>query len=75
MMIKEIRGKFNFRELIDKTVTIRMNSELRGGVGSLKTYYFNQVHKGKMTLTDVYNEDMEFYYNYERQLKYFRVFI
>lgn len=68
----EIRANFNFRELIDKTVTIRMNSELRGGVGSLKTYYFNQVHKGKMTLTDVYNEDMEFYYNYERQLKYFR---
>lgn len=68
----EIRANFNFRELIDKTVTIRMNSELRGGVGSLKTYYFNQVHKGKMTLTDVYNENMEFYYNYERQLKYFR---
>ena len=68
----EIRANFNFRELIDKTVTIRMNSELRGGVGSLKTYYFNQVHKGKMTLTDVYNEDMEFYYNNERQLKYFR---
>lgn len=68
----EIRANFNFRELIDKTVTVRMNSELRGGVGSLKTYYFNQVHKGKMTLTDVYNEDMEFYYNYERQLKYFR---
>lgn len=68
----EIRANFNFRELIDKTVTVRMNSELRGGVGSLKTYYFNQVHKGKMTLTDVYNEDMEFYYNNERQLKYFR---
>lgn len=68
----EIRANFNFRELIDKTVTIRMNSELRGGVGSLKTYYFNQVHKGKMTLTDVYNEDKEFYYNHERQLKYFR---
>lgn len=68
----EIRTNFNFRELINKTVTVRMNSELRGGVGSLKTYYFNQIHKGKMTLTDVYNEDKEFYYNHERQLKYFR---
>lgn len=68
----EIRANFNFRELINKTVTIRMNSELRGGVSSLKTYYFHQVHKGKMTLTDIYNEDKEFYYNYERQLKYFR---
>lgn len=36
----EIRANFNFRELIDKTVTIRMNSELRGGVGSLKDLLF-----------------------------------
>lgn len=68
---EEIKANFDFRTLINETVEKRFNAELRGEMTE-KTYYFNRVRNGEMTLNDILKEDINFYYDHERELKYFR---
>lgn len=68
---EEVKANFDFRELIEETLKIRMNNELKTKM-SRKAYYFNKVHKGEMRLNDVLVEDIDFYYENEKNLKYFR---
>lgn len=68
---EEIKANFDFRTLINETVEKRFNAELRGEMTE-KTFYFNKVRNGEMTLSDVMSEDINFYFEHERELKYFR---
>lgn len=68
---EEVKSNFNFREFVDDTVKRRFERELRLGMDD-KTYYYQQVHEGKLTLTDILKENNKFYYEHERELKYFR---
>lgn len=68
---EEVKSNFNFRELVDDTVKRRFERELRMGMDD-KTYYYQRVHTGKLTLTDILKENNKFYYEHERELKYFR---
>lgn len=68
---EEIKANFDFRTLINETVEKRFNAELRGEMTE-KTFYFNKVRNGEMTLNDILKEDINFYYDHERELKYFR---
>lgn len=68
---EEIKANFDFRTLINETVEKRFNAELRGEMTE-KTYYFNRVRNGEITLSDVMSEDINFYFEHERELKYFR---
>lgn len=68
---EEIKANFDFRTLINETVERRFNAELRGEMTE-KTFYFNKVRNGEMTLSDVFKNDINFYYDHERELKYFR---
>ena len=68
---EEIKANFDFRTLINETVEKRLNAELRGEMTE-KTFYFNKVRNGEMALNDVLKEDINFYYDHERELKYFR---
>lgn len=68
---EEIKANFDFRALINETIEKRLNAELRGEMTE-KTFYFSKVRNGEMSLTDVLKEDINFYYDHERELKYFR---
>lgn len=68
---EEIKANFDFRALVNETIEKRLNAELRGEMTE-KTFYFNKVRNGEMTLNDVLKEDINFYYDHERELKYFR---
>ena len=68
---EEVKANFDFRALVNETIEKRLNAELRGEMTE-KTFYFNKVRNGEMTLNDVLKEDINFYYDHERELKYFR---
>ena len=68
---EEIKANFDFRALINETIEKRLNAELRGEMTE-KTFYFSKIRNGEMTLNDVLREDINFYYDHERELKYFR---
>lgn len=68
---EEIKANFDFRALVNETIEKRLNAELRGEMTE-KTFYFSKIRNGEMTLNDVLREDINFYYDHERELKYFR---
>lgn len=68
---EEVKANFDFRALVNETIEKRLNAELRGEMTE-KTFYFNKVRNGEMTLNDILKEDINFYYDHERELKYFR---
>lgn len=69
---EEVKSNFNFRALVDETVKRRFERDLRLATGDDRTFYFKGVHEGRLTLTDVLKGNNKFYYEHERELKYFR---
>lgn len=68
---EEVKSNFEFREFLEEIQEKRLKKEFRENM-SRKTYYLSQIHDGSMTLNDVLEEDIEFYYDNERDLKHFR---
>lgn len=68
---EEIKSNFNFRQMIAEYELRRERNEKKAFKND-KTYYFESVRLGYMTLADVEKEDVNFYYANERSLKYFR---
>ena len=68
---EEIKANFDFRDLIIETIEKRLNTMLRGKMTE-KAFYFSKIRNGEMTLNDVMREDINFYFDHERELKYFR---
>lgn len=62
---EEVKANFDFRALVNETIEKRLNAELRGEMTE-KTFYFNKVRNGEMTLNDILKEDINFYYDHER---------
>ena len=68
---EEIKSNFNFRQLIAE-YELRKERNEKKAFKNDKTYYFESLRLGYMTLADVEKEDVNFYYANERNLKYFR---
>ena len=68
---EEIKSNFNFRQLIAE-YELRKERNEKKAFKNDKTYYFESLRLGYMTLADIEKEDVNFYYANERNLKYFR---
>jgi plasmid replication protein len=68
----EVKSNFDFKKLIEETVAIRARKILREGTETKQTYFFKSVRNGDLTLKEVEEEDEDFYFDNEKELKYFR---
>lgn len=68
----EVKSNFDFKKLIEETVAIRARKILREGTETKQTFYFKGVRNGDLTLKEVEEDDEDFYFDNEKELKYFR---
>ena len=68
----EVKSNFDFKKLIEETVAIRARKILREGTETKQTFYFRGVRNGDLTLKEVEEDDEDFYFDNEKELKYFR---
>ena len=68
----EVKSNFDFKKLVEETVAIRARKILREGTETKQTYFFRGVRNGDLTLKEVEEEDEDFYFDNEKELKYFR---